>query len=60
MPEYRTESAFFAVALIAAIAAASVTTVINTPDMNGAPVGTKALARPHEQLDRAPGESLGD
>jgi hypothetical protein len=60
VPEYRTESVFFAVALILAIAAASVTTVINTRDMNGAPVGTTALAQPHEQLDRAPGEPFGD
>ena len=60
MAEYRTESVFFVVALILGIAAASVTTVINIAYKTGAPIGTTALAEPHEQLDRAPGEPLRD
>jgi hypothetical protein len=55
MTEYRTESVFFAVALILAIAAASVTTVNNTPGKNSEPV---AHAEPHEQPDLSPGEPL--
>jgi hypothetical protein len=55
MTEYRTESVFFAVALILAIAAASVTTVNNTPGENSA---LAALAEPHGQTDLSPSEPL--
>jgi hypothetical protein len=50
MTDYRAECVLFAVALILAIAAASVTTIINTRDMNGAPLGTMALAQPTARL----------
>jgi hypothetical protein len=61
MKEHRTALVLFAVALAIAIVIASVTTWerVNTRKVsNNAPPGTTGLARPHPQLDRAPGEPL--
>jgi hypothetical protein len=58
---HQTELALFAVALGVVIAVAFVTTVdrVYTHRVsNDAPPGTTGLARPHQQLDRAPGEAL--
>jgi hypothetical protein len=51
----------FAVALGVAVAVASVTTLerVNTHKVSSdAMPGTTGLARPHPQLDRAPGETI--
>ena len=61
MNEHRTALVLFAVALAIAILVASVTTLerVNTHSAsNEAPPGTTGLARPHQQLDRAPGEPI--
>ena len=61
MNEHRTALVLFAIALGAAIVIASVTTVerVNVHRVsNDAPPGTTGLAKPHPQLDRAPGEPL--
>jgi hypothetical protein len=59
MNEHQTALVLFAVAL--AIVVASVTTLerVDTRRVsNDAPPGTTGLAKPHQQLDRAPGEPL--
>jgi hypothetical protein len=61
MNEHRTALVLFAVALAIAILVASVTTlerVTTHSASNDAPPGTTGLARPHQQLDRAPGEPI--
>jgi hypothetical protein len=61
MNEHRTALVLFAVALGAVVAVASVTTVerIHTRRVsNDAMPGTIGLAKPHPQLDRAPGEPI--
>jgi hypothetical protein len=61
MHEHRTALVLFAVAVGIAIVVASVTTLerVNTQKVSPeAPPGTTGLARPHEQLDRAPGEPI--
>jgi len=61
MNEHRTELFLFAVALGVVVAVASVTTVerIHTRRVsNDAMPGTIGLAKPHPQLDRAPGEPI--
>ena len=61
MNEHRTALVLFAVALGVAIAVAYVTTLerVNTHKVsNEAMPGTTGLARPHPQLDRAPGEPI--
>jgi len=60
MNEYRTALALFALALAIAIVLA-VTTLqrVNTHRVsNDAVPGTTGLAKPHQQLDRAPGEPV--
>jgi hypothetical protein len=59
MTEYRIESVMFVIALILAIGAASVTTIISTSDVNDdALVGMKAFGQPHQQTDLALGNAL--
>jgi hypothetical protein len=61
MNKHRTALILFAIALGVAVAAAWVTTLehVNTRKVsNDAPPGTTALAKPHPQLDRAPGEPI--
>jgi hypothetical protein len=61
MNEHRTALVLFAVALAIAIVVASVTTLerVNTHQVsNDAPPGTMGLAKPHQPLDRAPGEPI--
>jgi len=61
MNEHRTALALFAVALAIAIVVASVITLerVNTQRVSyDAPPGTTGLARPHQQLDRAPGQPI--
>jgi len=61
MNEHRTALVLFAVALVVVVAIASVTTLerVDTHKVsNDATPGTTGLARPHPQLDRAPGEPI--
>ena len=61
MNKYRTALILFAVALGMVVAVASVTTLehVNTRKVsNDAAPGTTGLAKPHPQLDRAPGEPI--
>jgi hypothetical protein len=61
MDKHRTALLLFAVALAVVVVVASVTAVehVNTHKVsNDAPPGTTALAKPHPQLDRAPGEPI--
>ena len=61
MNKHRTALVLFAVALGVVVAVASVTTLerVNTHKVsNDATPGTTGLAKPHPQLDRAPGEPL--
>ena len=61
MNKHRTALILFAVALGVVIAVASVTTVeqLNTHRVsNDVAPGTTGLAKPHPQLDRAPGEPI--
>ena len=61
MNDHRTALVLFAVALGVVIAVASVTTLerVNTHRVsNDTPPGTTGLAKPHIQLDRAPGEPI--
>jgi hypothetical protein len=61
MNEDRTAVILFGIALAVVIALASVTTLDRRDTRiasNGAPAGTTGLARPHQQLDRAPGEAI--
>jgi hypothetical protein len=63
MNVHQTARLLFAVALGVVIAIASVTTVerIHTHKVsNDAMPGTIGLAKPHAQVDRAPGEPLKD
>jgi hypothetical protein len=59
MNEHRTALILFATALVVVIAVASVTTFdrVNTRSNDAMP-GTTGLAKPHPQLDRAPGEPI--
>jgi len=61
MNEHRTALFLFAVALGVVVAFAFVTTLgrVNTQRVsNDAVPGTTGLAKPHPQLDRAPGEPI--
>jgi hypothetical protein len=61
MNQHRTALVLFAVALAVVIVVASVTTLerVNTHRVsNDAPPGTTGLAKPHQPLDRAPGEPI--
>ena len=61
MNKHRTALILFAVALGVVVVIASVTTLeqVNTQKVsNDAAPGTTGLAKPHPQLDRAPGEPL--
>lgn len=61
MNEHRTALLLFAVTLGVVVAVASVTTLerVNTSKVsNDAMPGTTGLAKPHPQLDRAPGEPI--
>jgi len=61
MNRHRTALILFAVALGVVVVVASVTTVgqLNTHKVsNDAIPGTIGLAKPHPQLDRAPGEPI--
>jgi hypothetical protein len=61
MDQHRTKLILFAVAMTIAILIASVATLerVDTHRVsNDGPPGTTGLARPHQQLDRAPGEPL--
>ena len=61
MNEHRTALFLFAIALGVVVAMASVTTLerVNTRTVsNEAMPGTTGLAKPHPQLDRAPGEPI--
>ena len=61
MNKHRTALILFAVALSVVVVVASVTTVeqVNTYKVsNDAIPGTTGLAKPHPQLDRAPGEPI--
>jgi len=61
MSQHRTAVVLFGIAFAVVIALASVTTLDRRDTRiasNGAPVGTTGLARPHQPLDRAPGESI--
>jgi len=61
MNKHRTALILFAVALGTVVAVASVTTLehVNTRKVsNDAAPGTTGLAKPHPQLDRAPGEPI--
>jgi hypothetical protein len=61
MNEHRTAVILFGVALAIVIALASVTTLDRRDTRiasNGAPGGTTGLAKPHQPLDRAPGEAI--
>ena len=61
MSQHRTAVILFGIALAVVIALASVTTLDRRDTRiasSGAPVGTTGLARPHQPLDRAPGESI--
>ena len=61
MNKHRTALILFAVALGMVVAVASVTTLehVNTRKVsNDAAPGTTWLAKPHPQLDRAPGEPI--
>jgi hypothetical protein len=60
MTEHRKAVVLFAVALAFAIVIASVTTLERVTTLkvssNDTPPGTTGLAKPHQPLDRAPGE----
>jgi hypothetical protein len=61
MNDHRTAVIQFGVALAIVIALASVTTLDRRDTRiasNGAPDGTTGLAKPHQPLDRAPGEVI--
>ena len=61
MNKHRTALILFAVALAVVVVVASVTTVeqVNTYKVsNDAIPGTTGRAKPHPQLDRAPGEPI--
>ena len=61
MNKHRTALILFAVALGVVVVIASVTTLeqVNTQKVsNDAEPGTTGLAKPHPQLDRAPGEPI--
>ena len=62
MNEHRKAVVLFAVALGFAIVIASVTTLervtTHKVSSNDTPPGTTGLAKPHQPLDRAPGESM--
>jgi hypothetical protein len=61
MNKHRTALFLFAVALGVVVAVASVTTLerVNTHKVSGDAIpGTTGLAKPHPQLDRAPGEPI--
>ena len=62
MNEHRKAVVLFAVALAFAIVIASVTTLervtTHKVSSNDTPPGTTGLAKPHQPLDRAPGESI--
>ena len=61
MNKHRTALILFAIALAVVVVVASVTTVeqVNTYKVsNDAIPGTTGLAKPHPQLDRAPGEPI--
>jgi hypothetical protein len=57
---HRTALVLFAVAVILAILAASVTTLerVGRTANNETPPGTTGLAKPHPPLDRAPGQPV--
>jgi hypothetical protein len=58
---HRTALVLFAVAVILAVLAASVTTLerVGTRTVNNeTPPGTTGLAKPHPPLDRAPGQPV--
>jgi hypothetical protein len=60
MSQHRTAVILFGIALAVVVALASVTTLERRNThiaSNGSPVGT-GLARPHQPLDRAPGEAI--
>ena len=61
MNEHRTAVILFGIALAIVIAVASLTT-LDRADIriasNWASAGTTGLARPHQPLDRAPGEAI--
>ena len=59
MSEHRTALALFALALAVVIVVASVTTLERvSTQRDNAPPGTIGLAKPHQPIDRAPGEPL--
>ena len=62
MNEHRKAVVLFAVALAFAIVIASVTTLeratTHKVSSDNAPPGTTGLAKPHQLLDRAPGEPM--
>jgi hypothetical protein len=62
MKKHRTALILFAVALAVVVVVASVTTLeqVNTHKVSNdaAAPGTTGLAKPHPQLDRAPGEPI--
>ena len=62
MNEHRKAVVLFAVALAFAIVIASVTTLervtTHKVSSNDTPPGTAGLAKPHQPLDRAPGEPI--
>lgn len=60
MDQYRTALILFAIALAAVVVASTITMErVNTRTAsNDAPPGTTGLAKPHQPLDRAPGEPL--
>jgi hypothetical protein len=61
MNKHRTALILFAVALAVVVVVASITTLerVNTRIVsNDAAPGTTGLAKPHPQLDRAPGEPI--
>jgi hypothetical protein len=57
MNKHRAALILFAVALGVVVAVASVTTLEQVVSNDAAP-GTTGLAKPHPQLDRAPGEPI--
>ena len=59
MNKHRTALILFAVALGMVVVVASLTTLeqVNTRSNDAAP-GTTGLAKPHPQLDRAPGDPI--
>jgi hypothetical protein len=60
MNKHRTALILFAVALTVVVVVASATTLeqVNTHKVSNDAAGTIGLAKPHPQLDRAPGEPI--